>query len=431
MDWQLLLRDWGVPTPAVTNIGVVLASVLSIAAIYGIGWYSGRRIRKPLSNWINRLGGRLASSTVSALIRYALAALLLLVACRIVRPNDVALLLFAGALGLATGLFLFHAGKIFGFGRISSFVLAILGFGAAFAATLGGMARVTTSLDSIAFAVGDHRLSLLMLFNAAITVGILVVVARLANRVFVQMIGRTRGFDPSQRLLFQKLAGICVIVVAVLLGIDLLGIDLTALAVFSGALGLAVGFGLQKTLGNLIAGLILLMDRSIKPGDVIVVGDTFGAVNKIGVRAVSVVTRDGKEHLIPNEQLMTQSVENWSYSSRNVRLRITVGVSYRSDLATAQRLMIEAATAAQRVLADPRPTVWLKEFGENAVIHDILVWIADPEMGVGNVQSDILTRLWHSFAEHGIELPLRQQDVHIRNLPAAREAGFVPPPESG
>ncbi len=130
-------------------------------------------------------------------------------------------------------------------------------------------------------------------------------------------------------MLAQKLAAVAILVAAFFIGIDLIGIDLTALAVFSGAFGLAVGFGLQKTFGNLIAGIILLMDRSIKPGDVIVVGESFGHVTKIGVRAVSIVTRDGKEHLIPNENLMTQEVENWSYSSRDVRLHIPVSVRLR------------------------------------------------------------------------------------------------------
>lgn len=138
---------------------------------------------------------------------------------------------------------------------------------------------------------------------------------------------------------------------AVFLGIDVLGIDLTALAVFSGAFGLAIGFGLQKTFGNLISGLILLMDRSIKPGDIIVVGDTFGWVNKIGVRAVSVLTRDGKEHLIPNERLMTEEVENWSYSSRDVPVHVAFSVSYESDLRLVQKLAVEAAIGAPRVLA--------------------------------------------------------------------------------
>ena len=208
------------------------------------------------------------------------------------------------------------------------------------------------------------------------------------------------------------------LVIAFFVGIDLIGIDLTALTVFSGAFGLAVGFGLQKTFGNLIAGIILLMDRSIKPGDVIVVGQSFGHVTKIGVRAVSIVTRDGKEHLIPNENLMTQEVENWSYSSPNVRVHIPIGVAYGCDVELAQKLMIEAAMAPARVLKSPKPNVWLRAFGENALDHEILVWIKDPEAGVGNVQSEILNHLWVLFKENGIEVPYPQRDVRIREWPS-------------
>jgi small-conductance mechanosensitive channel len=225
--------------------------------------------------------------------------------------------------------------------------------------------------------------------------------------------------DGSQRLLAQKLAGLAIAAGVVLLGVDLLGLDLTALAVFSGAFGLAIGFGLQKTFGNLIAGLILLMDRSIKPGDVIVVGDQFGKVNRIGIRAVSVLTRDGKEHLIPNEKLMTDPVENWSYSDKNVRVHIRVGVSYATDLAQAQALMLQAARDTPRVLQSPPPNVWLRAFGDSSVDHDILVWIKDPEDGVGNVQSAVLNRVWVLFKEEGIEIPFPQRDVHVRSLPKA------------
>jgi small-conductance mechanosensitive channel len=250
--------------------------------------------------------------------------------------------------------------------------------------------RVTQTLDLIAFDVGSHRISLFgAIIFGAVAIGVYVL-ARIAFRLVKRLVRRSGRFDVSQKVLIEKLAGLVIIAVAILMGIDLLGIDLTALTVFSGALGLAVGFGHQKTFGNLIAGVILLMDRSVKPGDVIVVGDTFGAINKIGIRAVSVVTRDGKEHLIPNEKLMTEPVENWSYSSRNVRLRIPVGVAYTSDLATAKKLMLDATTSVPRVLKDPEPGVWLKAFGDSAVDHDILVWISDPELGVGNVQSDIL-----------------------------------------
>jgi len=203
------------------------------------------------------------------------------------------------------------------------------------------------------------------------------------------------------------------VIIAFFVGIDVLGINLSAFALFSSAFGLAIGFGLQKTIGNLIAGIILLMDRSIKPGDVVVVGDSFGWVNRIGVRAVSVITRDGKEHLIPNEDLMTREVENWSYTDRNVRVRIPVRVAYDCDLKRAQELMLQAAKDSPRVLDTPPSNVWLTAFGDYAVEHDILVWINDPESGVGNVKSDVLNRLWLLFKEEGIEIPYPRSNVRI------------------
>jgi small-conductance mechanosensitive channel len=143
-----------------------------------------------------------------------------------------------------------------------------------------------------------------------------------------------------------------------------------------------------------------------------VVGDSFGWVTKIGVRAVSVLTRDGKEHLIPNENLMTQEVENWSYSDRNVRVRIPVGIAFDSDLPLAQKLMLQAAQESPRVLANPKPNVWLTAFGESRVEHDILVWISDPEGGVGNVKSDVLGRVWQLFRDHGVTIPYPQRVIH-------------------
>ena len=207
---------------------------------------------------------------------------------------------------------------------------------------------------------------------------------------------------------------------AFFLGIDLLGIDLTALAVFSGAFGLAIGFGLQKTFGNLIAGIILLMDKSIKPGDVIAVADmagneTFGQIRKIGVRAVSVTTRDQREYLIPNENLMINQVENWSYSSKNVRMQVPVGVSYEADMNLAEKLMLEAAANCDRILKAPPPTVWMSEYGDNSVNFIIHCWIQDPEDGVGNVRSAVLKKLWWLFKENGVEIPFPQRDIHIRS----------------
>jgi small-conductance mechanosensitive channel len=307
--------------------------------------------------------------------------------------------------------------------RWAALLLGGAAFLAILARSIGGLEPITELLDRVGFDVGTRRFSLLAVIQIAITLVALYAVVTLINRVVGHTIKRASGLDPTQQLLAQKLAGVAILVAAFFIGIDLVGIDLTALAVFSGAFGLAVGFGLQKTFGNLIAGIILLMDRSVKPGDVIVVGDTFGHVTKIGVRAVSIVTRDGKEHLIPNENLMTQEVENWSYSSRDVRVHIPVGVSYDCDLAVAQKLMIEAAQASERVLQAPSPRVWLRGFGDSAVDHEILVWIADPEAGVGNVQSEILNRLWVLFKENRIEIPYPQRDLHVKSWPS-------PPPRA-
>ena len=170
----------------------------------------------------------------------------------------------------------------------------------------------------------------------------------------------------------------------------------------------------RKEHGNLIAGLILLMDRSVKPGDVIAVGDAVGAISKIGIRAVSVVTRDGKEFLIPNETLMTETVENWSYSSKNVRMQVPVGVSYEADMKLAEELMLEAAKSCDRVLSAPPPTVWMSEYGDSSVNFVIHCWIQDPEDGVGNVRSAVLKRLWWLFKEHDIEIPFPQRDLNLR-----------------
>ena len=315
-------------------------------------------------------------------------------------------------LGLSVALLAGYALRTLSIPRWATLPLALLLFLTIVSGTNGGLAPVGATLDTVGISLGKRRVTLLSLLSIAATCVALFALVRLANKLIGRSISQADGFDPTQKLLAQKLAAIAIIIAAFFIGVDMLGIDLTAFAVFSGALGLAVGFGLQKTFGNLIAGIILLMDRSIKPGDVIVVGESFGWVNKIGVRAVSVITRDGKEHLIPNENLMTQEVENWSYSDRNVRVRIPVGIGYDSDLKLAQALMLQAAAESPRVLRNPKPNVWLTGFGESRVEHDILVWISDPEGGVGNVKSDVLGRVWQLFRDNGITIPYPQRVIH-------------------
>ncbi|HVR90953.1 MAG TPA: mechanosensitive ion channel domain-containing protein [Novosphingobium sp.] len=273
-------------------------------------------------------------------------------------------------------------------------------------------------LDAIGFDAGAYRISLYSGLKTLVVIVAVLVLARLASRLVKRVFKRITRLDPTQQLLGEKLVSIGVWVIAILIGIDMVGIDLTALTVFSGAFGLAVGFGLQKTFGNLIAGIILLMDRSIKPGDVIAVNDgvsnTVGQVKKIGIRAVSVTTRDKKEYLIPNENLMINQVENWSYSSKEVRIRVPVIVAPTSDLDLAERLMLEASHASPRILNSPAPAVWLMEFAEAGIAFEMRVWINDPEEGLGSVRSDVLKRVWKLFKENGVELPNpAQRDVRM------------------
>ncbi|MEQ1499554.1 MAG: mechanosensitive ion channel domain-containing protein [Novosphingobium sp.] len=281
----------------------------------------------------------------------------------------------------------------------------------------------TAKLDALGFDIGNYHVSL---YWALLVVGVglgVMVAGRAGNFLVRRLFRRMHRLDPTQQLLGEKLAGVGLWLLLGLLAIDFLGIDLTALAVFSGALGLAIGFGLQKTFGNLISGIIMLMDRSIKPGDVIAVGagpdKTVGQVNRIGIRAVSVITRDQIEYLIPNELLMTSTVENWSFSTRDVRLKVPVGIAYGSDVALAERLMLQAAHEHPRVHPDPEPSVWLTAFGDSAIQFEIQLWIDDPEAGVGNIRSDVLKRIWGLFGEHGVHLPYPQRDVHIREWPGA------------
>ena len=303
------------------------------------------------------------------------------------------------------------------------------------AGTGGELWGVIDTLDRWGFALFDTRISVWTVLVALAVVVAALLFARLAIKIVSWFLGKIHGIDSAQQLLAQKLVSIAVWTITFLLTLDILGIDLTALAVFSGAFGLALGFGLQKTFGNLLAGIILLMDRSIKPGDVIAVNDgitnTVGQVKKIGIRAVSVVTRDKKEYLIPNENLMINQVENWSFSSRDVRMKVPLVVAPTTDLELAERLMLEAARDVPRVLKSPAPAVWITEIAEEGVSFEIRIWINDPEAGLASVRSDVLKRVWRAFQQGGVELPNRAhrevtlcETAELRELiDALRESG--------
>jgi len=285
-------------------------------------------------------------------------------------------------------------------------------------AILGWIEPAQRTLDSLAYEFGEMRISLLAIINGLVLLVIFLFVSNFIVRI-IEARMRYLDVSPTARVLLVKLLRIIFITIAVVVVMTSIGIDLTAIAIFSGAVGIGVGFGLQKVVSNLLSGILLLLDRSLKPGDVIEIGDAYGWISRMGARYITVATRDGKEYLIPNEDIITQQVINWSYSDRAIRIRIKVGISYRSDVRKAMQLMSDAAAANTRVLNDSahKPQVRLVDFGDSSVNLELRIWVLDPEQGMMNVTSDIRLAIWDAFHENGIEFPFPQRDLHISSAP--------------
>jgi small-conductance mechanosensitive channel len=284
-------------------------------------------------------------------------------------------------------------------------------------------------LDSMSLTIGHFRLSVLLVLKGAVFLVVLLWVANISSRMIEHRLLTFPTMAPAMQVLTAKLAKVVLLTLAVVIALNAVGIDLTAFAVFSGAIGVGVGFGLQKVVSNLISGVILLLDRSIKPGDVIEIAGTYGWITRLNARFVSVSTRDGIEHLIPNEDLITQRVTNWSYSSDSVRLHVGIGVSYNADVREAMRLCLEATKDVKRILETPAPICLLKGFGENALDIELRFWIRDPRNGTANVRSEVMLGVWDRFREHGIEFPFPQRDIHLPDIDALAEkfgAHFAP-----
>ncbi len=287
-------------------------------------------------------------------------------------------------------------------------IVAMSGWIIAALSIMGVMEQTKSALDAIGMDFGDWRLSLLTITKFVIAIFILLTVTRLLTNTAERSLQRATDLTPSARVLLIKIIKITLISLAILIGVTTAGIDLSALAIFGGALGLGIGFGLQKVISNLFSGMLLLVDKSIKPGDVIELTDgsgMFGWVSQLGARYVSLITRDNKEYLIPNEDFVTQPVINWSYSDRKIRVETQFGVSYESDPHLVKRLGIEVASKVNRVCPDPKPVCHLVEFGDSSLNFVLRYWIEDAENGVTNTKGDIMLALWDAFKEHGIEIP--------------------------
>ena len=268
-------------------------------------------------------------------------------------------------------------------------------------------------LDSFALSVGETRISLWLVLQAAVTLGLLIFIARFLATSTSARIRRNDEISPSMQVLAIKFLQVVLYGTAFFYGLKLVGVDLTGLAVLSGAIGVGLGFGLQKVVSNLVSGIIILIDKSIKPGDVISLGETFGWIQALGARYVSVVTRDGKEYLIPNEDLITGQVVNWSHSNEFVRLDLYFGTAYRDDPHLVRRIAIEAASGVKRVLTSKPPVCHIVGFGDSSVDYILRFWIRDPTGGLTNIRGNVFLALWDAFKENDISIPFPQREVKM------------------
>jgi small-conductance mechanosensitive channel len=395
--------------------------ILIIGGCYIAGWLVSRRVEPWLEDWARTIKGK------PGLLRLLIAVmrrtnwiffLLFLAGARLVTleltwPSRTYLMALALALGSAW-LAISVSSRI-----IQNRTIARLVALAIFVYVALGILDLRTEtadfLDQLALQLGDLRISVLFVLRTVIITAGFLWVANLLGNFFESRISQVEDLSPSFRVLAGKVVKIAFIIVAGMMALSSTGIDLTALTVFSGAVGVGLGFGLQKVVSNFISGVIILMDRSIKPGDTIALGETFGWIRELRARFVSVITRDGREYLIPNEDFITQQVVNWSFSDKLVRLDVDFGVSYDSDPHEVTRLAISAATSVDRVLSTRPPVCWMTQFGASSLDFKLRFWISDPQAGLTNVRGKVLIALWDIFKENGVNIPFPHREIIMRS----------------
>ncbi|HUJ79093.1 MAG TPA: mechanosensitive ion channel domain-containing protein [Nitrospiria bacterium] len=262
--------------------------------------------------------------------------------------------------------------------------------------------------------VGPAVISIAVVLKSLFLFWVLFIIASRVTAFLQERLASTTDIDPSLSFALTRFLKFFLFTLGVLITLDTAGVKLSTLTIFGGALGLGLGFGLQNIANNLVSGIMLLLDRSIKQGDVITVGDSYGWVVKLHARYIVVRTRDGVEKLIPNANLIASEITNWTHSDRAVRLHVKVGVSYNADPFKVRELLLHVADTHERVLKYPQPNVLFVNFGDSSLDFELRLWINDPQEGVENVRSAMRFEIWKVFKEHGIEIPYPQRDLHIK-----------------
>jgi small-conductance mechanosensitive channel len=287
---------------------------------------------------------------------------------------------------------------------------------------LGWLDPIIATLDSLGIAAGKSRITVWSVLKLLFTLTLFMLVAAWISRWVERRVKRLTSVAMSTRIGIAKFANAFLIGLSILIGLNAAGVDLTALTVLTGAVGLGLGFGLQSIAANFVSGFVLLMDRSIKPGDVISLSgqsgtstENFGWVQELRGRYVVVRDRDGVEMLVPNQQLISNAVINWSYTDPRIRLKLPIRISYRDDPELALQILIEACDGQARVLREPAPVSRLMHFSDSGIELELRFWISDPQEGVNNVRSEVNRAIWRLFKEHQITIPMAQREIIVRN----------------
>jgi small-conductance mechanosensitive channel len=392
-----------------------------LAVCLGLGWLFDAMVRRhqaqrdPAATTAARLGRRGLKR-----IAFPLSALLLVLMARplLAQWHHINLLSLAVPLLLSMALIrsvFFVLRLSFSGPWLESFERSFAGLAwAVVALYITGLLPETIGLlESVGFTVGKQRLDLWMILQGIVTVLATLLVALWAGGLVETRLMAAPGLDSNLRIVFARLARAVLILLAVLIGLPVVGIDLTTLSVFGGALGVGLGFGLQKIAANYVSGFIILLDRSIRIGDLITVGADRGQVSRITTRYTVIKGMTGVEAIVPNEVLVGSVVQNESFSDTRVRITLPVQVAYGTNLERAMAVMVAAARAQARVLADPPAKAFVMAFADSGINLELGFWVGDPEEGTQQLRSDINLAVWHAFQAEGIEIPFPQREVRI------------------
>lgn len=398
-----------------------LLQVALIAGAFIIGSIAYRFIRKPLTKKVDAMHVPFTAKRVLHNLRKLIFLLIVLTlifaTTRIIGVSvmgiDIGLSIVIMKL-LMAWIFIRAAVQLIGNKLVRNF-FAFSIWAIAALSIFGVLTETTTALNAIGFNIGEGRLSALAVIKGLFSIFALLYLALFISTFAERRVLMVKSLNRSSQVLVSKIVRITLIVFALLIGITSAGIDLSLFAVFGGAIGLGIGFGLQKGVSNLFSGMLLLMDRSINPGDVLEMKDgTFGWVQHMGARYTEVVTRDNKSFLIPNEDFITQQVVNWSHGNTLIRVEVTFGVDYSHNPHEIGKIAIEAASHAhERICEDPTPVCHFVEFGDSSLNFKLRFWIKDAEKGVTNMRAAVMLALWDAFQENNVKIPYPHREVRI------------------